>query len=59
MPKLKILVPLDGTEKSMHSLAWLKKIFGKEEVEVTLIHVVEALSPASLNMTTTPKMQKG
>jgi nucleotide-binding universal stress UspA family protein len=43
MTMLKILVPLDGTEKSMHSLYWLKKFFGKEDVEVTLINVIEVL----------------
>ena len=43
MTMLKILVPLDGTEKSMHSLNWLKKFFGKEDVEVTLINVIEVL----------------
>jgi len=43
MPKLKILVPLDGSEKSMHSLNWLKKIFTREEVEVTLIYVTERI----------------
>jgi nucleotide-binding universal stress UspA family protein len=41
MTKLKILVPLDGTEKSMHSLNWLKKLFGKEDTDVTLINVIE------------------
>jgi nucleotide-binding universal stress UspA family protein len=41
MSKLKILVPLDGTEKSMHSLKFLKIIFSTEDVEVTLINVVE------------------
>jgi nucleotide-binding universal stress UspA family protein len=39
--KLKILVPLDNTEKSMHSLNWLKKFFSGEEVDVTLLNVVE------------------
>ena len=41
--KLKILVPLDNTEKSMHSLDWLKKFFGKEELEITLINVIEVV----------------
>ncbi|HZW49149.1 MAG TPA: universal stress protein [Bacillota bacterium] len=44
MVKLKILVPLDGSEKSMHSLNWLKKFFGKEEAEITLINVIELSS---------------
>jgi nucleotide-binding universal stress UspA family protein len=41
MTKLKILVALDGTEKSMHSLNWLKNFFSKEDTEVTLINVIE------------------
>ena len=43
MSILKILVPLDGTEKSMHSLSWLKKNFGEEDNEVTLINVIEII----------------
>jgi nucleotide-binding universal stress UspA family protein len=43
MPKIKVLIPLDGTEKSMHSLNWLKKFFSKEDTEVTLINVIEVL----------------
>ena len=43
MAKLKILIPLDGSEKSMHSLNWLKNIFTSEEVEVTLLHVLEVM----------------
>jgi len=41
MPKLKVLVPLDGSEKSMHSLDWLKKFFGPDELEVTLLNVMQ------------------
>lgn len=41
MIKSKVLVPLDGSEKSMHSLTWLKKFFTKEEAEVTLLNVIE------------------
>jgi nucleotide-binding universal stress UspA family protein len=41
MASLKVLVPLDGSEKSMHSLDWLKKIFTGEEVEITLMNVIE------------------
>jgi len=43
MSKLNILVPLDGTEKSMHSLDWLKKFYSKEDTEVTLINVIEVI----------------
>jgi nucleotide-binding universal stress UspA family protein len=55
MTKLKILVPLDGTEKSMHSIVWLKKFFSKEDAEVTLIHVVEALFPGQLDYDYNPE----
>jgi nucleotide-binding universal stress UspA family protein len=40
MSKTKVLIPLDGSEKSMHSVAWLKKYFGKEDAEVTLLNVI-------------------
>jgi nucleotide-binding universal stress UspA family protein len=43
MTKSKILVALDGTERSMDSINWLKKFFSKEDTEVTLIHVIEIL----------------
>ncbi len=41
MKKTKILVPLDGTERSMHSLDWLKKFFNKNNIEITLMNVME------------------
>ena len=41
MSKLKVLIPLDGSEKSRDSLNWLKKFHSSEDVEVTLINVVE------------------
>jgi nucleotide-binding universal stress UspA family protein len=47
MPKLKILVPLDGSEKSMHSIVWLKKYFSSEDAVVALLNVIEI---TSLNM---------
>jgi nucleotide-binding universal stress UspA family protein len=40
MSKIKVLIPLDGSEKSMHSIAWLKKYFKKEDAEVTLLSVI-------------------
>jgi nucleotide-binding universal stress UspA family protein len=40
MSKIKLLIPLDGSEKSMHSIAWLKKYFKKEDAEVTLLSVI-------------------
>ncbi|HBC97773.1 MAG TPA: universal stress protein, partial [Clostridium sp.] len=41
MTKRKILIPVDGTERSMHSLNWIKKLFAKDEIQVTLMNVVE------------------
>ncbi len=41
MEKKKVLVPLDGTDRSMHSIDWLKKLFEKEEIKVTLMNVAE------------------
>ncbi|MCB2294496.1 universal stress protein [Clostridium algoriphilum] len=43
MKKLKILVPLDGTERSMHSINWLKKFFSKDAISITLMNVVETV----------------
>ncbi|MBR9649383.1 universal stress protein [Clostridium tyrobutyricum] len=39
--KKKILVPLDGTERSMHSIDWLKNFFKEDEVDITLMNVIE------------------
>ncbi|MBA5850819.1 universal stress protein [Clostridium sp. cel8] len=41
MEKKKLLVPLDGTDRSMHSLDWLKNVFKKDEVKITLMNVKE------------------
>jgi len=43
MSMLKVLIPLDGSEKSMHSLDWLKKFLIPKNTEVTLFHVIEAI----------------
>ncbi len=43
MKKLKILVPLDGTERSMHSINWLKNFFSKDAISITLMNVVETV----------------
>lgn len=37
----KILIPLDGTERSMHSIELVKNIYKKDEVEITLLYVKE------------------
>ena len=41
--RIKILVPLDGTERSMHSISWLKSFFNKEDISITLMNVVETI----------------
>ncbi|MCB2361358.1 universal stress protein [Clostridium estertheticum] len=41
MKKIKALVPLDGTERSMHSLNWLKTFFSKDAIAITLMNVVQ------------------
>ena len=41
MKKIKALVPLDGTERSMHSLNWLKDFFKKDAISITLMNVME------------------
>ena len=43
MEKLKILVPLDGTDRSMHSINWLKNFFSKDSISITLMNVVETV----------------
>ena len=37
----RILIPLDGTERSMHSINLVKNIYKKEEVEIVLMYVKE------------------
>lgn len=39
--KKKILIPLDGTDRSMHSIDYVKDLFKKEDVTITLMHVLE------------------
>lgn len=41
MAKRKILVPIDGTERSMHSLEFIKGIFDKDSVEIEIMNVKE------------------
>ncbi len=41
MEKLKVLVPVDSSERSNYSLNLLKDIFNEKQVEVTLINVKE------------------
>lgn len=39
--KKKVLIPVDGTERSLHSLEFFKSMFKKENVEVTIMNVKE------------------
>ena len=54
MSKLKILIPLDGSEKSMDSINWFKKSLSIGDAEVTLLNVMaphgfmEEVSPSSV-----------
>ena len=41
MNKRKILIPIDGTERSMHSLEFVKEIFPKDSVEIVIMNVKE------------------
>ena len=41
MSKKKVLVPIDGTERSMHSLEFIKGIFDKDEVIIEIMNVKE------------------
>ena len=41
MNKRKVLIPIDGTERSMHSLEFVKEIFPKGSVDVILMNVKE------------------
>ena len=37
----KILIPLDGTERSMHSIDLVKNLYRQDEVEIILLYVKE------------------
>ncbi len=39
--KKKILIPLDGTERSMHSIDLVKNLYRQDEVEIILLYVKE------------------
>ena len=41
MNKRKVLIPIDGTERSMHSLDFVKEIFSKDSVEIIIMNVKE------------------
>nr|WP_244835461.1 universal stress protein [Clostridium sp. BJN0001] len=37
----KVLIPIDGTERSLHSFNFVRKIFDKDNVEITIMYVKE------------------
>ncbi len=41
MNKRKVLIPIDGTERSMHSLEFVKEIFPKDSVEIIIMNIKE------------------
>ena len=43
MTKRRILVPIDGTERSMHSLDFIKGLFAKDSLEIMLMNVKELI----------------
>ncbi|MDR3593405.1 universal stress protein [Clostridium sp.] len=43
MKKTKILIPLDASERSTHSINWIKKYFDKSDIEITLMNVREMI----------------
>ncbi|MHC1719154.1 MAG: universal stress protein [Clostridiaceae bacterium] len=43
MTKFRILIPLDGSEKSTHSIDWLKSFYSKEDAEITLINIAQVI----------------
>ncbi|WP_368490370.1 universal stress protein [Clostridium sp. BJN0013] len=51
MTKKKILVPLDGTDRSMHSIDWLKKLFKADKVKITLMTIREIVMANDMAIT--------
>lgn len=45
-----ILVPVDGTERSLHSLDFIKEMYEKDKVKVTLINVKELVFIEGVSM---------
>ena len=41
MKKRRVLVPIDGTERSMHSLDFIKALLPKESLDIILMNVKE------------------
>lgn len=41
MSSKKILIPVDGSKRSLDAIEMVKSLFGKDELELHLLHVVE------------------
>ena len=50
MKTTKILVPIDGTERSMRSLDFIKDIYKPEDVEITIMNVKELVFVDGISM---------
>lgn len=48
MNKKKILIPIDGSERSMHSLDFVKQMFDREVTQITIMYVKDILSSNQL-----------
>lgn len=57
MEKLKVLVPVDSSERSNYSLNLLENMFDKNQVEVTLINVKEVQVNNIFNSTTNKNLR--
>lgn len=50
MKNTKILVPIDGTERSLHSLNFIKEIYKPKDVEITIMNVRELVFVDGISM---------
>lgn len=51
MSKKKILVPIDGSERSMKSLNFIKEVYPTDGVEVTIINIKELVFVDGISVT--------
>ena len=59
MSKKKVLVPIDGTERSMHSLEFIKGIFDKDEVIIEIMNVKELVFVDGISLAEEIKSSEG
>ncbi|MGL5648084.1 MAG: universal stress protein, partial [Clostridium sp.] len=50
MSKRKVLIPIDGSERSLISLEYLKDFYDPEKVEIILMHVKEIVFVSGIVM---------